>query len=427
MPRQSKHDHVKKICACTKWKECKHPWYVHYREGKEIGPNGKPRERGLRCRLQPLVGREPKDFADAKAEARRAIIAWQTGRDAADVLPEDAPTLAQVLRSYSQRQNVPPTEKYQIRPIVDAVVQGRPFGEHKAAAVTRPMLEAFRQQRPRIAGNRNLAHLRAMFNWAVLAELVPATPFKVGNVSAVKLTTEEGRTRRLEAGEEEGLLAHARAGLRDMITAAIETGCRCGELRSLQWSQVRAELFFPAGKTKAKKPRRVPISSVLAELLARRRCDPAGDLLPPSAYVFGDEIGRKRQSSFKHDWENAVLLAHGHKPVRVQGGKMTPASRAVYRTINLHFHDLRREAGSRWMDAGVPLATIQRWLGHHNISQTSTYLAASGGGDAEAMLAFERAMKRLPQIAAFSGEERRSETESGTAPLENTNKNATIH
>ena len=29
------------------------------------------------------------------------------------------------------------------------------------------------------------------------------------------------------------------------------------------------------------------------------------------------------------------------------------------------------------MDAGIPLATIQRWLGHHNISQTSTYLGAS--------------------------------------------------
>jgi hypothetical protein len=41
------------------------------------------------------------------------------------------------------------------------------------------------------------------------------------------------------------------------------------------------------------------------------------------------------------------------------------------------------------MDAAVPLATIQRWLGHHNISQTSTYLAASGGGDADAMRAFE--------------------------------------
>ena len=37
---------------------------------------------------------------------------------------------------------------------------------------------------------------------------------------------------------------------------------------------------------------------------------------------------------------------------------------------NLHFHDLRREAGSRWMDAGIPLATIQRWLGHATLSMT---------------------------------------------------------
>lgn len=33
------------------------------------------------------------------------------------------------------------------------------------------------------------------------------------------------------------------------------------------------------------------------------------------------------------------------------------------------------------------------WLGHHNISQTSTYLAASG--DADAMRAFEVASGRL--------------------------------
>lgn len=39
------------------------------------------------------------------------------------------------------------------------------------------------------------------------------------------------------------------------------------------------------------------------------------------------------------------------------------------------------------MDAGVPLATIQRWLEHHNISQTSTYLSASLSGDADEMRA----------------------------------------
>lgn len=76
----------------------------------------------------------------------------------------------------------------------------------------------FRRQRPTVAGNRDLALLRAMFNWAVLQGLVPMTAFKVGTVSAVKLAREEPRTRRLQPGEEERLLLKA-GGLRDLIIA----------------------------------------------------------------------------------------------------------------------------------------------------------------------------------------------------------------
>ena len=68
------------------------------------------------------------------------------------------------------------------------------------------------------------------------------------------------------------------------------------------------------------------------------------------------------------------------------------------RCTDLHFHDLRREAGSRWMDAGVPLATIQRWLGHTNIAQTSTYLSTTTAGEHEAMRRFEERLGRLTPI-----------------------------
>ena len=54
---------------------------------------------------------------------------------------------------------------------------------------------------------------------------------------------------------------------------------------------------------------------------------------------------------------------------------LTAASRATLATIDLHFHDLRREAGSRWLEGGVPLHTIRDWLGHTSIAQTSTYLS----------------------------------------------------
>lgn len=420
MARSSKTDHVKKICGCAKWKECAHPWYVYYREGKEIGPNGKVRERGLRCRLSKRVGREPVDYADAKAEARRAITAWKDGRNAKDLLPADRPTLATLIDSYRKRPDASPSEADQVNPIVTTVVNGRPFGEWHADEITRDMLETFRAKRKRIAANRNLALLRALFNWAVLGELVPGTPFKVGTVTAVRLVREEARTRRLEPGEDVQLLIHA-GRLQDLITAALETGCRQGELLSLQWRQILArEVFLPAGKTKAKKTRRVPISSVLRAVLAARRNDPAGEPLPASAYVFGDALGR-RAKNIREAWAKIVLKAHGVVPLTDRKtGRLTAACLEELKSIDLHFHDLRREAGSRWMDAGVPLSTIQKWLGHANIAQTSTYLAATGGGDADAMQRFEQASGRLPQIAASAGSNGSEPTSSNALTVENT-------
>jgi len=127
-----------------------------------------------------------------------------------------------------------------------------------------------------------------------------------------------------------------------------------------------------------------------------------GEPLPPDAFVFGDGVGRQRRS-VRTAWRLTCQRA---------------------KIVGLHFHDLRREAGSRWMDAGVPLATIQRWLGHHNISQTSTYLAASLGGDADEMRAFEERIGRvepLQQIAISPDANGSQPTRSGFEANEQTN------
>ena len=55
-------------------------------------------------------------------------------------------------------------------------------------------------------------------------------------------------------------------------------------------------------------------------------------------------------------------------------------SQAAYRGIGLHFHDLRREAASRFYESGATLAEVRDLLGHPNIAQTSTYLGSSGKG-----------------------------------------------
>ncbi len=84
-----------------------------------------------------------------------------------------------------------------------------------------------------------------------------------------------------------------------LVVAALETSCRVGELLSLQWSQVRwaqNEIHLPAGKTKSKKPRYLPISSRLRAVLEMRRTDPAGGELPADAYLFGNELGEPIKS-----------------------------------------------------------------------------------------------------------------------------------
>ncbi len=101
------------------------------------------------------------------------------------------------------------------------------------------------------------------------------------------------------------------------------------------------------------------------------RLDPAGEEYEADAYVFG-EVGR-RVTSVKKAWETAVLKAHGHEPVRLRSG-LAPPSRVAPRAINLHFHDLRHEAGSRFLELGWQLHAVRDMLGHKSIDQTSTYL-----------------------------------------------------
>lgn len=439
MPPRSATDNVRKICGCTKWKTCSHPWYLWaQRDGVRYRQN-----------LDKLLGRHVADYQQATNEAARALIAKLDGRDPRGLLPEDDPTLDDVLTAYDKER--PRKDRWQLTHLLGfemACPDGRcrPFGEWRAKTITTDTIQQFKALRPLVAGNRDLNLLRAAFKWAVLHGLIPHSPFRIGDEPAIRLGRESARTRRLHPDEDERLLGAATSLLRDLIVAALETGMRRGELLSLQWHQVRfaprAELFLPAEKTKTKRDRRVPISTVLQRVLDARRNDPAGNPLPPDAYVFGTEIGGRLKFPVR-PWRRAVLRAHGHRPTykkRMKGtgkearcvgsAQLTPASQAALREVNLHFHDLRREAGSRWMDAGIPLATIQRWLGHANIAQTSTYLGASLGGDEQDMRAFEMKVGRvaaLPVIASPDSSNVFSEGSTEPDPSQNGPKNAVVH
>jgi integrase len=266
------------------------------------------------------------------------------------------------------------------------------------------------------AANRDLALLRAAWNWAIRTKHVKETPFKLGTETVVRLSKEHPRSRRLEAGEGEALLVACPPHLRACVKAALETGMRRGEILSLRWRQIegmtvegtavvwarKSELFLPHQKTKTKKDRWIPISARLKSILEMRRYDPAGEPHALDKFVFGSEIGT-RVEGFDRSWQTAVLKSHGHVPTYTKTANLTAESRAALAAIGLHFHDLRREAGSRWLDGGMPLHAVRDLLGHSNVSQTSTYLSTTSASLHDAMQKFEAHQTALQPMATGAG------------------------
>ena len=93
--------------------------------------------------------------------------------------------------------------------------------------------------------------------------------------------------------------------------------------------------------------------------------------------------------------------------------------------------DLRREAGSRWLEGGVPIHIVRDWLGHTNVKQTSDYLAGTGSDDHAVMARYEAnraVLQKLAKNSQTGGRKRpASATRSNTKPNKTTGgRNPTI-
>jgi integrase len=234
--------------------------------------------------------------------------------------------------------------------------------ERKAIPATKVMRRGAVQWTRRVGGgptaNRLHAHLRGLWRWAIVKGYCDATPFARAGLPTLRTRPEQPRARRLTRDEAARLLAACSPHLRDVVIAALETGCRKQELLSLQWQQVhwaQNELYLPGAKTKTKRPRRIPISAALHEMLVRRQRNPAGQAYGSEDYVWGTDAAGTRTRDIKTAWTNTCRRAG------IRG---------------LRFHDLRHEAASRKVEAGYPMHAVSLWLGHTNLTTTARYLNA---------------------------------------------------
>ena len=218
--------------------------------------------------------------------------------------------------------------------------------------------------------------LKASFRWAARKSYIAKSP--ISDDSTLKRSKGAQRRRRVMPAEEKALLAASGMRLQWLIIAAIESGCRAGELLALQWGDVSFEkrtLLVRAveeGAMKTEQSRLLPTSQRLHGILEMAKTNPTGKDYAADKYVFG-ELGEQRAFP-KKAWNTAVLKAHKHAPEWLSGG-LAPASRAVLDTIDLHFHDLRHEAGCRWLEAGWPIDHVQEMLGDANLVANLDLLA----------------------------------------------------
>ncbi len=181
-------------------------------------------------------------------------------------------------------------------------------------------------------------------------------------VPRIRLTREpEGRLRFLTEPEANRLLASCRAPKRveqsphlpAIVTVALNTGMRKGEILGLAWERVdlaRGVLLLE--KTKTNKRREIPMNravyDVLAEIRARQAKQDDGD---PSGVVFRRSAGRA-WGSFRRAFERAVETA---------------------KLEDFHFHDLRHTFASWLVMRGRPLKEVQELLGHRTLAMTVRY------------------------------------------------------
>jgi integrase len=221
------------------------------------------------------------------------------------------------------------------------------FGGRLLSDITRAELEAWQrgrlQRNKPSTVNRYLCRLRHMLNKAVEWELLDESPMK-----GLKFLRENNARLRYLSLEECGRLLKASIAphLRAMVTVALHTGMRSGEIRNLLWRDLDFDSgFLVVRDSKNSEPRHVPLDSTLTELFCNYPRTPGSDFVFPNAD--GGRLGWI-QKGFRNARERAGLS-------------------------DLHFHDLRHTMASQWMMHGGDLYALKEILGHKSIAMTQRY------------------------------------------------------
>ena len=198
--------------------------------------------------------------------------------------------------------------------------------------------------------NRFLTALSLLFEFAIDKDVLEDNPAK--GIKRGKESDRFGRS--LSDEEREALLEACKQSEWDrlylLVTLALSTGARLGELMSLTWGDLDLKRgVAKLSETKNGSPRHLPIiASVLDEIKALPR--------PIDSTVCLFPTKTDPHESYYHGFRPAWV-----KALRDAGIK------------DLRFHDLRHSAASYLTEKGVPLVTVAEILGHKTMAMVQRY------------------------------------------------------
>lgn len=298
--------------------------------------------------------------AAAREEARRWLMAWQSGRDAPlDQLPTApgsarTPTLAQFIEDrYDAHLRAHARDA---DGMLDRIAR-MPFGPTPLDRIDPSAVDAWRTKRlaagaSKATINRDVGALRAALSRAVEWELIELHP--LARLKPLPIDR-KGRTRFLSDAEVQRFLTALEAPdpqrpayLRPAVMLMLYAGLRRGEALGLRMRDVdlsRNTLMVAGHRAKSGQTRHVPMNPALAATMrdfikAHRLAD------LPDARLF--EV-----RSIRRSWSRLMKQAG-------LDAEVTP-------------HVLRHSFASHLVMSGAPIRTVQSLLGHSTVALTERY------------------------------------------------------
>lgn len=323
------------------------------------------RKRGHKWQVQirrqgfPTISRSFHTRSDAAEWARH----WETKADRGD-LPQnrkvlDTLTLADLVRRYKDEIVVTKRGR-EIETIILHAFLKDPICRKKLSAVTSEDFAAYRDKRLEVISpkslRRQLSPLSNMFN---IAKQEWGLPLKANPLSNLRIgPSDNKRERRLRAGELEKLL-HAAQRTRNpfilpIVRLALETAMRRGEILALRVRDVDIERCTATiRESKNGYSRTIPLSSL------------AVALLETTLAVMKEHAEARNERLFPIS-TLALRLAWERLTKRAQIG-------------DLHFHDLRHEAISRFFEKGLTVPEVASISVHRDMRMLFRYAHADKG------------------------------------------------